>query len=138
MPGESYLAVIDALYDAPDIDVVRVRQGGGGFMAVADAKYTGRPAVEFVAADWCDQCRHRCAYPTRRCAPVLFIGQVARADLGREAFQEVDYETFGDMAKLVLEVLDPDDLADAVCRAFNVARSPTPGPVVVSLPEICC
>ena len=50
VPGESYLGAIDALYDAPEIDIVRVRhEGGGGFMAVADAKYTGRTGVEFVS-----------------------------------------------------------------------------------------
>lgn len=139
VPGESYLGVIDALYDAPDIDVVTVRQeGGGGFMAVADAKYTGRPAVEFVSrGPGATNAAIGVHVAQQDAVPlVLFIGQVARVDLGREAFQEVDYtKTFGGMAKLVLEVLDPDDLADAVCRAFDVARAPTPGPVVVSLPE---
>jgi len=139
VPGESYLGVIDALYDAPEIDVVTVRQeGGGGFMAVADAKYTGRTAVEFVSrgpgatnASIGVHVAEQDAVPL-----ILFIGQVARVDLGREAFQEVDYKkTFGDMAKLVLEVTDPDDLADAVQKAFEVANAPTPGPVIVSLPE---
>ena len=139
VPGESYLGVIDALYDTPDIDVVTVRQeGGGGFMAVADAKYTGRPAVEFVSrGPGATNAAIGVHVAQQDAVPlILFVGQVARIDLGREAFQELNYaKTFGDMAKLVLEVLDPDDLADAVCRAFHVARAPTPGPVVVSLPE---
>ena len=139
VPGESYLGVIDALYDAPGIDVVTVRQeGGGGFMAVADAKFTGRPAVEFVSrGPGATNAAIGVHVAQQDAVPlILFIGQVARVDLGRQAFQEVDYKkTFNDMAKLVLEVVDPDDLADAVCTAFDVARGPTPGPVVVSLPE---
>ena len=130
VPGESYLAVIDALFDVPDIDVVTARQeGGGGFMAVADAKYTGHPAVEFVSrGPGATNAAIGVHVAQQDAVPlILFIGQVARADLGREAFQEVDYsKTFGDIAKLVLEVLDPDDLADAVSRAFDVARAPTP------------
>ena len=138
----SYLGVIDALYDTPDIDVVTVRQeGGGGFMAVADAKYTGRPAVEFVSrGPGATNAAIGVHVAQQDAVPlVLFIGQVARVDLGREAFQEVDYtKTFGGLAKLVLEVLDPDILADAVCRAFEVARAPTPGPVVFHCPRTCC
>ena len=139
VPGESYLGVIDALYDAPDIDVVTVRhEGGGGFMAVADAKYTGRTAVEFVSrGPGATNASIGVHVAQEEGVPmILFIGQVARVDLGREAFQEVDYKkTFDDMAKLVLEVTDPDDIADAVHQAFEVANAPTPGPVVVSLPE---
>ena len=120
VPGESYLGVIDALYDTPDIDVVTVRQeGGGGFMAVADAKYTGRPGVEFVSrGPGATNAAIGVHVAQQDAVPlILFVGQVARIDLGREAFQELNYtKTFGDMAKLVLEVLDPDDLADAVAE----------------------
>ena len=139
VPGESYLGAIDALYDAPEIDVVRVRhEGGGGFMAVADAKYTGRTGVEFVSrgpgatnASIGVHAAQQDALPM-----VLFIGQVARDDIGRGAFQEVNYvKTFSDMAKLVIEICDPDNLASSVRQAFHTANSGTPGPVVVSLPE---
>ena len=118
VPGESYLGAIDALYDAPEIDIVRVRhEGGGGFMAVADAKYTGRTGVEFVSrgpgatnASIGVHVAQQDAVPI-----VLFIGQVARGDIGRGAFQEVNYvKTFSDMAKLVIEIRDPDKLAGSV------------------------
>ena len=87
VPGESYLGAIDALYDAPEIDIVRVRhEGGGGFMAVADAKYTGRTGVEFVSrgpgatnASIGVHVAQQDAVPI-----VLFVGQVARGDIGRE------------------------------------------------------
>ena len=139
VPGESYLGAIDALYDAPEIDIVRVRhEGGGGFMAVADAKYTGRTGVEFVSrgpgatnASIGVHVAQQDAVPI-----VLFVGQVARGDIGRGAFQEVNYvKTFSDMAKLVIEIRDPDKLAGSVQQAFYTANAGTPGPVVVSLPE---
>lgn len=139
VPGESYLGVIDALYDAPEIDVVTVRhEGGGGFMAMADAKYTGNTGIEFVSrGPGATNAAIGVHVAEQDAVPmILFIGQVARADIGRGAFQEVDYsKTFGDMAKWVVEITDPDKLAENVRRAFHIARSGTPGPVVVSLPE---
>lgn len=139
VPGESYLSVIDAMYDAKSIDVVTVRQeGGGAFMAIADAKLTQKPGVMFVSrgpgamnAAIGVHVAQQDAVPL-----VLFVGQVAREDLGRNAFQEVDYpRTFGAMAKWVVEVADGSKLAETVRRAFHLAQSGTPGPVVVSLPE---
>ena len=139
VPGESYLAVIDALYDAKSIDVVTSRQeGGGALMAIADAKLTGRAGVMFVSrgpgamnAALGVHVAQQDAVPL-----VLFVGQVAREDLGRNAFQEVDYTAaFGKMTKWAVEITDPARLAETVRRAFHLARSGTPGPVVVSLPE---
>lgn len=139
VPGESYLSVIDALYDAKSIDVVTVRQeGGGAFMAVADAKLTQKPGVMFVSrgpgamnAAIGIHVAQQDAVPL-----ILFVGQVAREDLGRGAFQEVDYgRTFGAMAKWVFEVAEGAKLAEVVRRAFHIAQSGTPGPVVVVLPE---
>ena len=139
VPGESYLAAIDALFDAKDIDVVTTRhEGGAGFMAVADAKMTGRPGVAMVSrgpgatnASIGVHVAQQDAVPV-----VLFVGQVARQDIGRGAFQEVDYtQTFGDMAKWVAEVVDADKLPETIRRAFNIAQSGTPGPVVISLAE---
>ena len=139
VPGESYLSVIDALYDSKSIDVLTVRQeGGGAFMAVADAKLTGKTGVMFVSrgpgamnAAIGVHVAQQDAVPM-----VLFVGQVAREDIGRGAFQEVDYgRAFGAMAKWVFEVAEGSKLAEAVRRGFQIAQSGTPGPVVIVLPE---
>ncbi|MCG8692698.1 MAG: hypothetical protein MI806_15955, partial [Minwuiales bacterium] len=139
VPGESYLAVLDALHDRNDIQTVACRhEGGAGFMAVADAKLSERPGVCFVSrgpgatnASIAVHTAEQDAVPL-----VLFIGQVARADIGRGAFQEVDYQqTFGDMAKGVWTVNDPNLVPETVARAFRTAMAGTPGPVVVVLPE---
>ena len=110
VPGESYLAVIDAFYDAPGIDVVVARQeGGAGFMAVADAKISGRAGVVFVSrGPGATNVSIGVHVAQQDAVPlVLFIGQVGRADLGREAFQELDYRAmYGGMAKWVAEVED--------------------------------
>ena len=139
VPGESYLAAIDALFDAPEIDVVTVRhEGGGGFMAMADAKCTGKAGVEFVSrGPGATNASIGVHVAQQEGVPmILFIGQVAREDIGRGAFQEVDYvQTFGDMAKWVVEIRDADKLAESVRMAFHIAQEGTPGPVVVSLPE---
>jgi acetolactate synthase-1/2/3 large subunit len=139
VPGESYLTLLDALHDAPDIQVVTCRhEGGAGFMAVADAKITGRPGLCAVSrgpgasnAAIAIHTAEQDAVPL-----VVLIGQVARRDRGRGAFQEVDYgRTFADMAKRVWEVSDAGQLPEVVARAFHVALSDTPGPVVLALPE---
>jgi acetolactate synthase-1/2/3 large subunit len=139
VPGESYLALLDALHDAPGIDVVTCRhEGGAGFMAVTDAKITGRPGLCAVSrgpgatnVSIAVHTAEQDAVPL-----VVLVGQVAREERGRGAFQEVDYvQTFADMAKGVWEVSDGDRLPEVVARAFHVALSDTPGPVVLVLPE---
>jgi len=139
VPGESYIAVLDTLFDVPEIEVVTCRhEGGAGFMAVADAKVTGRAGTCFVSrgpgatnAAIAVHTADQDAVPL-----VLFVGQVERKDLGRRAFQEVDYrKTFSDMAKWVEQVHDADKLPEAAARAYAIAGSGTPGPVVVVLPE---
>ena len=139
VPGESYLSIIDAMYDKPSIDVVTARhEGGASFMAVADAKITGRPGIVMVSrgpgatnASIGVHVANQDATPL-----ILFVGQVARKDIGRNAFQEMNYiRAFGDMSKWVVEITDADKIAENVRRAFTIARSGTPGPVVVSLPE---
>ena len=139
VPGESYLAVVDAMYDAPDIDVVTTRhESGATLMGVADGKMTGRAGVAMVSrgpgatnASIGIHVAEQDAVPL-----VLFIGQVARADLGRMAFQEVDYKRFfGGMAKHVVEVTDAEQLPEEAAKAFAIAEGGTPGPVVVSLPR---
>src|SRR5690554_4393136 len=139
VPGESYLPILDALHQHPAIQLVTCRhESGAGFMAVADAKLTKRPGLCFVSrgpgatnASIALHTAEQDAVPL-----ILFIGQVPRGELGRRAFQEVDYErTFADLAKGVWTVHDADRLAEVVARAWLVASTPTPGPVVVVLPE---
>lgn len=139
VPGESYLAVLDALHDSNAIQTVICRhEGGAGFMAVGDAKITARPGVAFVSrgpgatnASIAVHVAEQDAVPL-----VLFIGQVPRSEIGRRSFQEVDYaKTFADMAKAVYLIHDPARIPEIVARAFVTAQAPTPGPVVVVLPE---
>ncbi len=139
VPGESYLAVLDALYDRPEIQVVACRhESGAGFAAVADAKLTGRPGVAMVSrgpgatnASIAVHTAEQDAVPF-----LLLVGQVERKDRGRGAFQEIDYRQFyGGIAKWVWEVVDPRQIPEVMARAFRVACGDTPGPVVVVLPE---
>jgi acetolactate synthase-1/2/3 large subunit len=138
VPGESYLALLDALHGG-DIDVVVCRhEGGAGMMAVADAKLTGRPGVLAVSrgpgatnAAIALHLAEQDAVPL-----VALVGQVARHERGRGAFQEMDYgQVFGTIAKAVWEVGDADLLPEIVARAFQTAQGGTPGPVVIALPE---
>ena len=138
VPGESYLAVLDALHDAA-VDVLVCRaEGGAAMMAEAYGKLTGRPGVCFVTrgpgATNASPGVHIAAQDST--PMILFIGQVARGMREREAFQEVDYKQFfGSMAKWVVEVDDAARLPELIARAFRVAMQGRPGPVVVSLPE---
>src|ERR1700674_3385915 len=108
VPGESYLGLLDALYGRSDIDTVVCRhEAGAGFMAIADARLTGRPGVACVSrGPGASNAAIAVHTAQQDAAPfVLFVGQVERADRGRNAFQEVDYaKMFGGMAKWVVEV----------------------------------
>ena len=138
VPGESYLAALDALYDAP-IDVLVCRQeGGAAMMAEAYGKLTGRPGICFVTrgpgATNAAPGLHIAAQDST--PMILFAGQVGRGMLEREAFQEIDFRAvFGSIAKWVVEVDDPARLPELVSRAFRVAMQGRPGPVVMALPE---
>jgi acetolactate synthase-1/2/3 large subunit len=138
VPGESYLAALDALHDA-DIDVLVCRhEGGAAMMAEAYGKLTGRPGICFVTrGPGAMNAAHGVHIAAHDSTPmILFIGQVERASLGRGAFQEMDYEAvFGSVAKWVVEVHDARRLPEILARAFAVAMQGRPGPVVVSLPE---
>jgi acetolactate synthase-1/2/3 large subunit len=138
LPGESFLPVLDALIDSP-IDTVTCRhESSAGFMAVADARLTGRPGICLVSrgpgatnAAIAIHTAQQDGLPL-----VVFIGQVPRKNLRRDGFQEIDYgKMFGDVAKMVAEITDPERLADVLAQALNVAIAGTPGPVVISLPE---
>jgi acetolactate synthase-1/2/3 large subunit len=139
VPGESYLAVLDALHDTPEIRLVPNRQeGGAAFMAAAWGKLTGAPGIAFVTRGPGATNAAIGVHTARQdSAPmILFVGQVARRMRGREAFQEVDYRAaFGPLAKWATEIDEADRIPEIVARAFAVALTGRPGPVVVALPE---
>lgn len=140
VPGESYLAVLDALHDArDDIELIVCRQeGGAAYMAEAYGKLTGKPGICFVTrgpgATNASVGVHTAFQDST--PMILFIGQVARDQVEREAFQEIDYRRmFGQMAKWVVEVDDAARLPELLSQAFHRATNGRPGPVVVALPE---
>ena len=138
VPGESYLAVLDALHDAHIAVTVCRQEGGAAMMAEAQGKLTGQPGICFVTrgpgATNAAAGIHIAHQDST--ALILFVGQVARGAMGREAFQELDYRAvFGTMAKWVVQIDDPARIPELVSRAFHVATSGRPGPVVVALPE---
>jgi acetolactate synthase-1/2/3 large subunit len=139
VPGESYLEVLDALHDEPQIElIVAKHEGGAACMAEADGKLTGRPGICMVTrGPGATHASIGIHIAQQDSTPlILFVGQIAREHKGREAFQEVDYQQlFGSMAKLVIEVDDANRMSEIVARAFSVATSGRPGPVVIALPE---
>ena len=140
VPGESYLAVLDTLYDRREaIRLVVCRQeGGAAFMAEAEGKLTGRPGICFVTRGP-GACNAAIGLHTARqdSTPlILFMGQVGRGETGREAFQEIDERAvFGTLVKWAARIDDPARIPELVGRAFCVAVSGRPGPVVLGLPE---
>ncbi|WP_459617050.1 thiamine pyrophosphate-binding protein [Bordetella sp. 2513F-2] len=138
VPGESYLAALDALYDS-GVEVIACRnEGGAAMMAEAYGKLTGRPGVCFVTrGPGATNASHGVHIAMQDSTPMLlFIGQVDRSMREREAFQEVDYRAmFGAMAKWVVEIDRADRVPELVARAFRVAMQGRPGPVVIALPE---
>ncbi|MDP6883955.1 MAG: thiamine pyrophosphate-binding protein, partial [Rhodospirillales bacterium] len=140
VPGESYLAALDAFYDVRDsIRLISCRhESGAGFMAEAYGKLTGRPGVCFVTRGpgACNASIAAHAAFQDSTPMVLFIGQVARDQQDREAFQEMDFRrVFGEMSKWVAQIESPDRIPEYVSRAFHLAVSGRPGPVVLALPE---
>jgi acetolactate synthase-1/2/3 large subunit len=139
VPGESFLAVLDALYDANSISLVTCRQEGGAtMMADAYGKLTGRPGIAMVTrGPGATNASAGLHVAMQDSTPlILFIGQVARETLEREAFQEIDYRRmFGQLAKWVAEIDDPRRIPEFLSRAYHTATSGRPGPVVLALPE---
>jgi acetolactate synthase-1/2/3 large subunit len=139
VPGESYLPVLDALYDYPEIAVVSARhEGAAANMAEADGKLTGRPGICMVTrgpgATHASIGVHTAFQDST--PMILFIGQVAADARDREGFQEVDYRAmFAPLAKWVAEIDDAARIPEYVARAFAVATAGRAGPVVLSLPE---
>ncbi len=139
VPGESYLALLDALHDTPQIRYVVCRhESGATMMAEAYGKLTGRPGIAMVTrGPGATNGSHGVHIARQDSTPmILLIGQVARAMRGREAFQEIDYrQMFGGIAKWVSEIDDPARIPEIMSRAFHTATAGRPGPVVISLPE---
>jgi len=137
--GESYLEVLDALFDAPEIRLVTCRQeGGAAFMAEAYGKLTGTPGVLLVTRGP-GACNASVGVHTafQDSTPmVVLVGQVARHQIDREAFQEVDFrKMYAPLAKWVTQIDLAERIPELLNQAFQVASSGRPGPVVVALPE---
>ncbi|MDE2445488.1 MAG: acetolactate synthase, partial [Alphaproteobacteria bacterium] len=138
VPGESYLALLDALYNSGIEVIVCRHEGGAGFMAMADAKLSGKPAVLLVSrgpgatnASIAVHSAEQDGVPL-----IVMIGQVARDERTREVFQEVDYRRFfGGMAKGIFEVTEAAKLIELLPRSFRLSQAGVPGPVIFSLPE---
>src|SRR5260221_6551120 len=138
VPGESYLAVLDAFHDRDLALTVCRQEGGAAMMAEAAGKATGKPGVCFVTrgpgatnASAGIHIAHQDSTPM-----IMFVGQVARRMRGREALQELDLRAvFGSMTKWTAEIDDPARVPEIVSRAFYTATSGRPGPVVIGVPE---
>jgi acetolactate synthase-1/2/3 large subunit len=137
--GESYLEILDALYDAPEIRLVTCRQeGGAAFMAEAYGKLTGKPGVLLVTRGP-GACNASIGVHTafQDSTPmIVIVGQVARHQIDREAFQEVDFrKMYAPLAKWVTQIDLAERVPELLNQAFQVATSGRPGPVVVAVPE---
>jgi acetolactate synthase-1/2/3 large subunit len=138
IPGESYLAVLDALHDSPIQTIVCRHESGAAMMAEAAGRLTGRPGIAFVTrGPGATNASAGIHIAQQDSSPmILFIGQIERGMRHREAFQEVDYvRFFGPMVKWVAEIDSAERVPEMVSRAFHVATSGRPGPVVLALPE---
>ncbi len=138
VPGESYLAALDAFYDR-DIELIVCRhESAAAFMAEAVGKMTGRPGVCFVTRGPGATNASAGIHTARQDSSpmIVFVGQVGREMREREAFQELDYRAaFGSMAKWSTEIDDPARIPEIVSRAFHTASNGRPGPVVIAVTE---
>lgn len=139
VPGESYLTLLDAIHDSNSIELIVCRhEGGAGFMAAAEAKLTGKPAVVLASrgpgatnASIAIHMAEQDALPV-----ILMLGQVDRQERLRGVFQEMDYtQFFGSIAKGVFEISEGRKVPELMPRALHLAQEGVPGPVVLSLPE---
>ena len=138
VPGESYLAALDALHDAPIELTICRHESAAAMMAEAVGKATGRPGICFVTrGPGATNGSAGVHIAKQDSAPmIMFVGQVGRDMREREAFQELDYrQVFGGIAKWATEIDDPARIPEIVSRAFFTACNGRPGPVVIALPE---
>ena len=138
VPGESFLAALDGLYDSNIANIVCRQEGGAAMMAEAYGKMTGQPGVCFVTRGPGATNASAGIHIARQDSTplVMFVGQIDRSHRDRDAFQELDYRAvFGGLAKWVAEVDQTERLPEYIGRAFHMAVSGRPGPVVLALPE---
>ncbi len=138
VPGESYLPVLDALHDADIRTVVCRQEGGAAMMAEATGKLSGKPGICLVTrGPGASNASAGIHIADQDATPmILLIGQISTSRRHREMFQEVDYQQFfGGMAKWVAEIDNTDRIPEMMSRAWHVATSGRPGPVVLALPE---
>ncbi len=138
VPGESYLDVLDALHDSDIRFIINRQEGGAAFMADAYGKMTGKPGICFVTrGPGATNASIGVHTAFQDSTPmILFIGQVGNDFMDREAFQEIDYRRmYGQMAKWVAQIDRADRIPEYMARAFQIATSGRPGPVVLALPE---
>jgi acetolactate synthase-1/2/3 large subunit len=138
VPGESYLAALDAFYDRDIALTVCRHESGAAIMAETCGKMTGRPGICFVTRGPGATNASAGIHIARQDSTplILFVGQIAREMREREAFQELDYRAvFGSIAKWATEIDDPVRIPELLSRAFYTALSGRPGPVVIALPE---
>jgi acetolactate synthase-1/2/3 large subunit len=138
VPGESFLAALDGLYDHRIENIVCRQEGGAAMMADAHGKLTGKPGVLFVTrGPGATNASSGLHVAMQDSTPmVVFVGQIALAHRDRGAFQEVDYRRFfSPLVKWVAEVETTARLPEYIARAFHIAQSGRPGPVVLALPE---
>src|ERR1044072_4976048 len=140
VPGESYLAALDALYaQRNSLRFIICRQeGGAANMAEAYGKLTGKPGIAFVTRGPGATNASIGLHPGFQDSTpmILLVGQVAREASDREAFQEIDYRRmFGPMAKWVVQIEDARRIPELISQAFHTALNGRPGPAVVALPE---
>jgi acetolactate synthase I/II/III large subunit len=138
VPGESYIAALDAMHDREISVTVCRHESGAAIMAEACGKATGRPGICFVTrGPGATNAAAGLHIARQDSTPlILFVGQIARDMREREAFQELDYRAvFGSIAKWATEIDDPARIPELISRAFYVATSGRPGPVVIALPE---
>lgn len=139
VPGESYLSVMDGLYDYPEIQLISTRhEGGAGFMAEGYAKSSGEVGVCMVTRGPGAANMSIAIHTAQQDSTpmVALIGQIERANKEKEAFQEVDLQAFfSHLCKWTVEITQTERIPELLHRAFHIARSGRPGPVVVSLPQ---
>ena len=138
VPGESYLAALDAMNGTPIELTVCRQEAGAAMMALTEGRLTGRPGICFVTrGPGAMNAAHGVHIAEHDSAPmILFIGQVERAMIGRGAFQEMDYRAvFASTTKLATEIETAAQIPEIVHRAFHIAMQGRPGPVVIALPE---
>lgn len=138
VPGESFLALLDGLHDSGIANIVCRHEGGAAMMAEATGKMTGQPGIALVTRGPGATNASAGIHIARQDSTpmILFVGQIETGHRDREAFQEIDYrQVFGGLAKWVAEIDQTSRIPEYVARAFRVATSGRPGPVVLALPE---